>query len=274
MSRSRLALGHTRHHARGFTLTELAVVLAIVGLLLGSMMLTFSTQVEQRNFNETQRRLNEAKELLLAFAVVHGRLPCPATTTSGGDESFSSGNATSGGTCTLATHNGFLPAAAIGFAPVDGAGYALDAWNNRIRYAVSLATPLNSQTPRVCRPVSDTTAPVTPHFTQRDNLRANGLDCSPNDLVVCTQSQAGATCAAGQSVTNQNTVVAIVLSTGKNGSQATSGTNETENVDGDAVFVYRTPDPSTAPGGEYDDLTAWIPVGLLYGRLTAAGVLP
>ena len=260
--------------ARGFTLTELAVVLAIVGLLLGSMMLTFSVQVEQRNFAESQRRLDAAKELLLAFAVVRGRLPCPATTTSNGDESFSSGNATSGGTCTLTTHDGFLPAAAIGFAPVDSSGYGLDAWNNRIRYAVSLATPVNSQTPRICRPVNDTTPPLTPHFTQRDNLKANGLDCSPSDLVICTRAQGGATCAAGESITNQNTLVAVVFSTGKNGSQGAAGANETENVDGDAVFVYRTPDPSTAPGGEYDDLTAWIPVGLLYGRLTAAGVLP
>ena len=260
--------------ARGFTLTEIAVVLAIVGLLLGSMMLTFSAQVEQRNFADTQRRLSEAKELLLAFAVVRGRLPCPATTTSNGDESFSSGNATTGGTCTLTTHNGFLPAAAIGFSPVDASGYGLDAWNNRIRYAVSLATPVNSQTPRVCRPVNATTPPVTPHFTQRDNLKANGLDCSPSDLVVCTQAQGGTTCAAGQAATNQNTVVAVVFSTGKNGAQGPAGANETENLDGDVVFVYRAPDPSTAPGGEYDDLTAWIPVGLLYGRLTAAGVLP
>jgi prepilin-type N-terminal cleavage/methylation domain-containing protein len=264
----------TGRRARGFTLTEMAVVLAIVGLLLGSMMITFSTQVEQRNFAETQRRLDEARELLLAFAVVHGRLPCPATTTSNGDESFSSGNATTGGTCTLTTHNGFLPAAAIGFSPVDPSGYALDAWNNRIRYAVSLATPVNSQTPRICRPVNDTTAPVAPHFTQRANLKANGLDCSPSDLIVCTQAQAGASCAAGQSVTNQNTAVAVVLSIGKNGAQGAAGANETENVDGDAVFVYRSPDPSTAAGGEYDDLTTWIPVGLLYARMTAAGVLP
>ncbi len=254
-------------HAQGFTLVELAVVLAIVSLLLGAMMLTLSAQVEQRNRGDTQRRLDDAKELLLAFAIVNGRLPCPASAASG-DESPAGG-----GTCTN-PYDGFLPGRAIGSAPVDASGYALDAWNNRVRYAVSLATPVNSQTPRICRPVNDTTPPVTPHFTQRVNLKANGLDCSPSDLVVCSQSQAGTTCAAGQSVTNQNTVVAIVFSTGKNGSQGAAGANETENTDGDVVFVYRPPDPSTTTGGEYDDMTAWIPVGLLYGRLTAAGVLP
>ncbi|MEJ2173807.1 MAG: hypothetical protein P8Y76_02550 [bacterium] len=68
--------------------------------------------------------------------------------------------------------------------------------------------------------------------------------------------------------------MAVVLSTGKNGAQSAAGANETENQDADAVFVYRPPDPSTATGGEYDDVTAWIPIGLLYGRMTAAAVLP
>jgi len=267
-------------HARGFTLTELAVVLAIVGLLLGSMMLTFSTQVEQRNFNETRRRVDQAKELLLAFAIVNGRLPCPAWTASG-DESPAGG-----GVCTN-PYNGFLPGRAIGFEPVDASGYALDAWNNRIRYAVATTVQTSTSCPGVAatNPPSALTTYWSPPFTSatatgvansQTFVKANGVACETGggDLVVCTQSQAGTSCAAGQSVTNQNTVVAIVLSTGKNGSQGAAGANETENVDGDAVFVYRTPDPSTASGGEYDDLTAWIPVGLLYGRLIAAGVLP
>jgi len=267
----------SRHHLRGFTLTELAVVLAIVGLLLGAMMITFSTQADRRNYSETQRRLNEATELILAFAIVNGRLPCPANTSSG-DES-----PPGGGACTNA-YNGLLPGRAIGFQPVDNDGFALDAWNNRIRYAVSIATPVNSDSPRICRPDVNPTpppaylAPLTPHFTQRNNLKHNGIDCSPSDLVVRTECQTGPPdCPSPKSVTNQNTVVAIVLSTGKDGALGARGANENENLNGDAVFVYRTPDPddpSAAPGGAYDDLTAWIPVGLLYGRLTAAGVLP
>ena len=251
-------------HAQGFSLIELAVVLLIVGLLLGAVMFTLAAQVEQRNRGDTQRGLEDAKELLLAFAIVNGRLPCPAWAS--GDESPAGG-----GICTN-PYNGFLPGRAIGFAPVDASGYALDAWHNRIRYAVSNALISTVGPPPICRPGN--AAPATPHFTQRDNLKANGLDCSPSDLVVCSQSQAGATCAAGQSVTNLNTVAAIVFSTCKNGRQGAAGANETENTDGDVVFVYRTPDSSSAAGGEYDDMTAWIPVGLLYGRLTAAGVLP
>ncbi len=125
---------------RGFTLVELAVVLAIVGLLLGAMMLTLSAQVEIRDRGDTQRRLDDAKELLLGFAIVNGHLPCPAscanppacTTGSGGDEDRS---ATLPFPCVA--NSGFLPARAIGFQPTSGTGFALDAWGNPIRYAVA-----------------------------------------------------------------------------------------------------------------------------------------
>ena len=68
--------------ARGFTLTELAVVFTIISLLLATALFTLSAQTEQRNFEETRRRLEAARELILAFAIVNGRLPCPATAAS------------------------------------------------------------------------------------------------------------------------------------------------------------------------------------------------
>lgn len=275
--------------ARGFTLTELAVVLAIVGLLLGAMMITFSTQVDRRNSSDTQRRLEDAKELLLAFAIVNGRLPCPATCTnppactagSAGDE-----NPAGGGACSTYTQ-GFLPARAIGFQPTSTTGFAIDAWGNPIRYAVASTVQTGASCPAVTatNPPSALTTYWSPPFTSATAtgvatastfLKGNGIACSPGstDLVVCGAAPGGTSCAAGQVVTNQNTVVAVVLSTGKNGAQGTGGANEAENQDGDNVFVYRTPDPSTATGGEYDDLTAWIPASVLYSRLISAGVLP
>jgi prepilin-type N-terminal cleavage/methylation domain-containing protein len=132
-----------KHRQPGFTLTELAVVLAIVGLLLGSLMYTLSAQSDQRAWEATQRRLDEAKELLLSYAVVNGRLPCPATcpnppTCTGGSNGIEviavpAGSGT-GGTCSV-NYNGFLPAATIGFSPTNSNGYAIDAWGNLIRYA-------------------------------------------------------------------------------------------------------------------------------------------
>jgi hypothetical protein len=71
-------------------------------------------------------------------------------------------------------------------------------------------------------------------------------------------------------------VVAIVLSIGKNGALGApaAGSNELENQDNDALFVDRPSDPATAAGQEFDDAMLWIPIGVLYGRMVAAGILP
>lgn len=245
--------------ARGFTLAELAVVTLIIGLLLASALYTLSAQTEQRNFDETRRRLEAARELLLAFAIVNGRLPCPAISTSSGDEA-----PVGGGTCTApGPYGGWLPARSIGFQIVDAGGFAIDAWGNRIRYAVS-ASALTG-----C-------LGTLPHFTNATNLRANGLTCQPNDLVVCRTATGitATTCGTALAVTNQNTLVAITFSTGKNGQGGSAGVDEAANLNGDRVFIWHTPTPVGAANGEFDDQMAWISVGELYGRLVAAGALP
>jgi hypothetical protein len=151
---------------------------------------------------------------------------------------------------------------------------------------------LNSQSPRVCRPVNPTTAPATPHFTHKDNLRTNGIDCAPNDLVVCAASSGIVTtpgawsCGTAMPVTNQNVVAAVIWSQGKNFAGSSFGgvagqagadesaNNKTAANSNHAVFITHPPAPAGAPGGEFDDLLTWIPVGQLYGRLVASGVLP
>ncbi|MGH8691134.1 MAG: prepilin-type N-terminal cleavage/methylation domain-containing protein [Burkholderiales bacterium] len=239
---------------RGFTLTELAVVLVVLGLLLAGTAATLTAQVESRNRSDTQRRLEEAKELLLGFALVNGRLPCPGTAS--GDE------AGGGAAACASSYAGFLPARTIGFQPTDAAGFGLDAWGHRMRYAVS-ATAWGAGPARYTR--------------QHTTGTPWSITQTPADLVICSASPAVASatsCDAGTGVTNQNTLVAIVFSTGRNSATGGTGTNEARNLDGNALFVSRVPDPPAAAGGEFDDLLAWIPVGQLYGRMIAAGVLP
>lgn len=245
--------------SRGFTLTELAVVFTIISLLLATALYTLSAQTEQRNFEETRRRLEAARELLLAFAVANGRLPCPAITSSGGQEA-----PVGGGTCT-SSYGGFLPARTIGYQIIDQGGNALDAWSNPIRYAVSSTTP-------TCTPAATASA----HFTTALSLRTNGITCQPNDLVVCRSATGinATSCNTATPVTNQNILVAIIFSIGKNGVTGSGGIDEAANVNGDQVFVWHTPTPAGAANGEFDDQMTWITVGELYGKLVSAGLLP
>jgi len=251
----------------------MAVVLAIIGFLLLMGMYTLTAQTEQRAREETQRRLEQAREALLGYAVANGRLPCPAAPSATGVESISDG------TCTN-SYDGFLPAVTLGFEPVDSSGYALDAWNNPIRYAVATQDV-----------VGCAATPTQPHFINKSNLKQNGISCLPSstEMIICKSSVASPAPTAGNcqgggtnSVTNQAVLVAIVFSTGKNfalaptAARATAlgNADEADNLDGDRIFISHTPSPSGATGGEYDDMMVWISVGQFYGRLVTAGVLP
>jgi len=173
--------------SRGFTLTELAIVTTIVALLLASLMYTLSAQTEQRNMDDTRRRLEQARDLVLAFALANGRLPCPARYTTSannslGLESFCSaatGTCVNTETTTVQSHgncsnyyDGYLPAATIGFQTTDSSNFAVDIWGNRIRYVVTKTAP-------ACAPAN------TLVFTSSANLKTYGLTCQPPDLLIC-----------------------------------------------------------------------------------------
>lgn len=249
---------HLARAPRGFSLVELAVVLVIVGFLMVSGILAFNAQVETRNYEETARRLHLASEMVLAFAIANRRLPCPAAPGTTGVES------PAGGTCNNA-YNGFLPAESIGFPYYDSDRYALDAYGNRIRYAVATATTTVVPATFI---MTDCTGSLTrPHLTSSANLKANGISCRPGttDLNVCTTNSCTARVVSAQ------TAAFIVLSTGKNGALTSTNADELENTDGDTTFVSRTPG-----GGSdtFDDQVVVVPIGVVYSRLTTAGVLP
>lgn len=111
----------------GFTLTEMAVVLVIVALLIGGMIMPLSTQMELRSINETRKQLSDIAEALYGYAASHvagdGRpyLPCPDTDGDGLENR-------SGGICT--NQEGILPWATLGLG-------RQDAWGNPFRYRVA-----------------------------------------------------------------------------------------------------------------------------------------
>src|SRR5688572_6039926 len=95
----------------GFTLIEVMMVLLILAVLATGLTIPLAAQLQMRREEETRRVLDEARDAVLGFAAAHGRLPCPATLASRGEEAFAPGGSPANGACE-SFHGGYLPAAA------------------------------------------------------------------------------------------------------------------------------------------------------------------
>lgn len=78
--RTRQLLPHHPSRAQlGFTLLEMAIVMVVLGLLLGGILMPLSTQMEKKDRDETQKVLQDIRDALIGYAMANGRLPCPDT---------------------------------------------------------------------------------------------------------------------------------------------------------------------------------------------------
>jgi len=234
----------------GFTLVEMAIVLALIGLILGTGLTLLTAQHEQRHIEETKARLDEAREALIGFAIARGRLPCPATITSNGEED------PVGGTCAV---DGFLPAVTLGLSNVDANGYLQDAWriaSNRIRYAVTDAH--------------------TNTATTTDGIKTKTMTNFLPNLFVCDSGNGVNVADCGTATKLTGDAVAVIYSLGANAPTGGTGTDEAENTDGDRVFVsHSIAYAKDAPtNGEFDDQVTWLSKYTLFNRMVQAGKLP
>jgi len=274
----------------GFSLVEVSVVLVIVGLLLAGLLLPLGAQIEQQNMNETNRRLEMAREALVGFAVTNRRMPCPASLSSSGVETTPSAVSPGLGTCSNAL-TGYVPAVTLGLQPIDsGTRLFLDAWGNPIRYAVTdFAITFTS--------TGGTTYTSLRPFTYTDGLRtvynghSNALLALAPDLRVCAM-YAGTTSTHVPIVTSPSVLcgttttaednglitnaVAVIFSTGKNTPTGGIGLDEAANLNGDRAFASHSPIPAgtSLAGGEFDDIVLWLSPFSLYNRMIVGGALP
>jgi type II secretory pathway pseudopilin PulG len=239
---------------------ELAVVLFIVALVLGSILVPLTTQVEQRQISDTQKTMEEIREALIGFAIANSYLPCPDTLGGGiADPPFP-------GVCTSA--EGFLPWLTLSVPQGD-------VWGNRFRYRVS--------------PEFTNTPPASGNCSTSDGRI--GL-CDSGNITVNTRTSSKST------QTLASNVVAVIISHGKNGYGATATTgnarvsapasNVDETTNGNVAafprtFTSRTPTGISAtcsdtvagqPFCEFDDIVTWISRYTLFNRMVAAGKLP
>ncbi len=270
----------------GFSLIEIAVVMIIIAVLFTIVGLPISTQMELRRIEETRKQIESIKESILGFAIINGRLPCPALNagacTSGRECFCNEGTgANASGTCT-ATMNiptnfngrcaafgttatalaaGFLPAMTLGVTPTDANGYALDAFAtpaSQLRYAVARST-VNS---------------VIFPLTRVDGVKSATMDlfggtAAPDLLVICPPDTPA--CTGTGALTRQAPFV--VFSLGNNSSTAFASLSATEqaNLDNDTNYIFVSGTP-IVPG--FDDLLSWSSINILFARMMQAGKLP
>jgi prepilin-type N-terminal cleavage/methylation domain-containing protein len=234
----------------GFTLIEMAIVLAIMALALGSGLTILTVQLDQRRIEDTNALLSMANEALIGFALANGRLPCPASPTSNGVES------PAGGACTNAL-NGFLPGATLGLSGVDANGYLTDAWKltqNRIRYAVTTANANAA--------------------TTADGIKGLTISGFSPDLYLCASATGITATTCGTATTLSNNAVAVLYSLGKNAATDGTGADEAANMNNDSVFVSHIQATADEAGGEFDDQLTWLSRYTLFNRMVQAGKLP
>ena len=257
----------------GFTLVEMAIVLVILGFVLGALLLPLQAQRQQLAQAQTENTLENAKRALMGFAQSRGRLPCPATAVSSGMELPLGGTTATNPLCNQ--QSGFLPAATLGIQPTDAQGFALDAWNNRILYAVTQANVIG--TPATADFTSNIADNPLTALNEADGMNVVGLANLTPDLRVCN-SATGITatnCSAAVPEVNYaiNNAVAVIYSTGVTGAQGSVGRpDELANLDGNTVFVSHDISLAAAPN-EFDHIVTWISPFVLYNEMIQAGQL-
>lgn len=243
-----LSQKHQPAGSRGFSLIEVAVVLFIIVLLLGSILIPLGTQVEQRQISSTQKALDEITEALIGYAVANGNLPCPAISATNGQEDRT------GGSCTGGKRQGYVPWQTLGVS-------RSDAWNHLYRYSVTPAFTASTS------PLFGFTS--TPDITiqTRNSVGAltNLTNANSVPAVIISHGKNGY-----GSVNVDNVAQALPSN------WPASNTDENTNATGTTTFVSRVAQAANAAGtgGEFDDIVVWVSRYTLLNRMVAAGMRP
>lgn len=221
----------------GFTLMELSIAMAILGLLLTALIIPLADKKNAGTVNDTQLRMQRILDAIHVYTNENGKLPCPARRTDApgsatfGVETDCAAAAPAGTTDTGGVRLGAVPVRSLNLPDK----MITDAWGRRFTYAATVT-------------LADSPATYGSNSGVITMLDENG-----NDLT-----------------TPADTTGFVLFSHGKDGkgswlqngtafgTACGSTTQDDENCDGDTEFVYsRHNDGSATPADYYDDYIAW-----------------
>lgn len=240
---------HTVSEQAGFTLIEIAVVLVIVGLLIGSFIGTFAERIDTTRRDNATRELIEIKKVLIAYAFTQTppRLPCPDTNADGFQNIDGFGNCSAGGA------PGLLPWRDLGL----GLG---DAWDNHYSYWVNNGYASNAGFDLNSADGGGGNANIQTRLNDADvNIVSNAV------AVVFSHGKNGL---GAISIDNTNRPTVPAPGNGHD--------DEDENVDDDTAFMSRPPseEGAAATGGVFDDIVVWISSYEIKSAMVEVGKLP
>ena len=284
---------------RGFTLVEVAIVLLIVGILLGYTVALFPRQQELKHYRAADQEMDRVIAAIIGFAQVNGRLPCPAIPNSVGAES-------GGGSANCTDYGGFVPINTLGITGrVNQDSLMLDPWGNPYRYYVTDndfdppgATPPNGQSDFVWAGEMRAVGIVDSDGNNYTDLDGRYIICDDNGTTIDDQCTGAAEVFgnydAGPPVVYGGAPF-VLLSMGKNWSQAPvndelenrGGSLTTTNLimtagpSGDEYFLKNVGVGQTTfvrrPTGfadDFDDIVKWVSPHILYSKMIEADQLP
>lgn len=207
---------------KGFTLVEMAIVLAIIAVTLGSGVLLFNEYIKSSKIEETKTKMDEILLSIKRYANKYGTLPCPADPTiKVTDSDFGLGDCASVNVVKSAEVSnkvliGGLPVYDLNIYPT----LALDGWGNRITYII-----------------------------RENSATAPGIDNTPNEITICNYG--GGSC--------YSDVIVIVISHGENGYGAWNVSGVRKDPTGGNGKEDYNADPdrnkyTSAPVASYDDI--------------------
>lgn len=139
---------HNNKDSNGFTIIEIAIVLAIIGIFLGFVLRLVIPGLEYMRVISTESKLERVADRLASFAIKNNRLPCPALPDGSGVEPFgyeidSGANGDSPNTtCYGSDTEGIIPFMTLGISQED----IEDGWGRFITYRISPVFSLDPDT--------------------------------------------------------------------------------------------------------------------------------